>query len=65
VVPKAALNALSKQLAHEFGARGVRVNTVFPGPIESDRIRTVFAAMDEVQGNRRAPRRIISWAACR
>jgi malonyl-CoA reductase/3-hydroxypropionate dehydrogenase (NADP+) len=52
VVPKAALNALSKQLAHEFGARGVRVNTVFPGPIESDRIRTVFAAMDQVQGNR-------------
>jgi len=51
VVPKAALNALSKQLAHELGARGVRVNTVFPGPIESDRIRTVFAAMDEVQGN--------------
>ncbi len=51
VVPKAALNALSKQLAHEFGARGVRVNTVFPGPIESDRIRTVFAAMDQVQGN--------------
>ncbi len=50
VVPKAALNALSTQLAQEFGARGVRVNTVFPGPIESDRIRTVFAAMDQIQG---------------
>ena len=50
VVPKAALNALSKQLASEFGARGVRVNSVFPGPIESDRIRTVFAAMDKIQG---------------
>ena len=50
VVPKAALNALSGQLASEFGARGVRVNTVFPGPIESDRIRTVFKAMDEIQG---------------
>jgi len=49
VVPKAALNALSAQLAHEFGGRGVRVNTVFPGPIESDRIRTVFAAMDKIQ----------------
>jgi len=49
VVPKAALNALSAQLAHEFGARGVRVNTVFPGPIESERIRTVFAAMDKIQ----------------
>ncbi|MGJ3230796.1 MAG: SDR family oxidoreductase [Oceanicaulis sp.] len=50
VVPKAALNALSAQLAHEFGGRGVRVNTVFPGPIESERIRTVFAAMDQIQG---------------
>ncbi len=51
VVPKAVLNALSRQLALELGPRGVRVNTVFPGPIESDRIRTVFAAMDKVQGN--------------
>ena len=49
VVSKAALNALSRQLASELGPRGIRVNTVFPGPIESDRIRTVFAAMDAVQ----------------
>jgi len=49
VVPKAALNSLSQQLASELGPRGIRVNTVFPGPIESDRIRTVFAAMDEIQ----------------
>ncbi|NQZ46563.1 MAG: SDR family oxidoreductase [Erythrobacter sp.] len=49
VVPKAALNSLSSQLAAELGPRGIRVNNVFPGPIESDRIRTVFAAMDEVQ----------------
>ncbi len=52
VVPKAALNALSRRLAKELGPRGIRVNTVFPGPIESDRIRTAFAAMDAVQGNR-------------
>lgn len=51
VVPKAALNALSRRLAEELGPRGIRVNTVLPGPIESDRIRTVFAAMDKVQGN--------------
>lgn len=51
VVPKAALNALSDVLAEELGPKGIRVNTVFPGPIESDRIRTVFAAMDKVQGN--------------
>jgi malonyl-CoA reductase/3-hydroxypropionate dehydrogenase (NADP+) len=49
VVPKAALNAFSRQLATELGARGVRVNTVFPGPIESERIRTVFAAMDRLR----------------
>ncbi|MEM7690514.1 MAG: SDR family oxidoreductase [Pseudomonadota bacterium] len=49
VVPKAALNSLSSQLAEELGGRSIRVNTVFPGPIESDRIRTVFAAMDKVQ----------------
>jgi malonyl-CoA reductase/3-hydroxypropionate dehydrogenase (NADP+) len=49
VVPKAALNAFSRQLATELGARGIRVNTVFPGPIESPRIRTVFAAMDALR----------------
>ena len=49
-VPKAALNALSRTLAHELGPRGIRVNLLFPGPIESARIRTVFAAMDALQG---------------
>ena len=49
VVPKAALNAWSRLLAAELGARGVRVNTVFPGPIASERIRTVFAAMDRLR----------------
>jgi malonyl-CoA reductase/3-hydroxypropionate dehydrogenase (NADP+) len=52
VVPKAALNAFSRQLALEMGLRGIRVNNIFPGPIESERIRTVFAAMDKLQGNR-------------
>ena len=52
VVPKAGLNELSRGLARELGddARGIRVNTVFPGPIESERINTVFAAMDSLQG---------------
>lgn len=49
VVPKAALNAFSKQLALQLGPRGIRVNTVYPGPIESQRIRTVFAAMDQLR----------------
>jgi len=49
VVPKAALNALSHELAVELGARGVRVNAIFPGPIESERIRNAFAAMDRLR----------------
>jgi malonyl-CoA reductase/3-hydroxypropionate dehydrogenase (NADP+) len=49
-VPKAALNAFSGVLARELGARGIRVNTVYPGPIESERIHAVFAAMDELRG---------------
>jgi len=50
-VPKSGLNALSHGLALELGdERGIRVNTVFPGPIESERIDNVFAAMDSLQG---------------
>jgi len=49
VVPKAALSAFSKQLALQLGQRGIRVNTVYPGPIESQRIRTVFKAMDHLR----------------
>ena len=50
VVPKAALNALSRQWADELGARGVRVNNLLPGPIRSERIRSVFATMDQLKG---------------
>jgi len=50
VVPKSGLNALSLGLARELGPdKGIRVNTVFPGPIESQRIDDVFAAMDDLQ----------------
>jgi len=51
VVPKAAMNALSRELSLELGPRGIRVNLVFPGPIASERIRTVFAAMDKMRGD--------------
>jgi malonyl-CoA reductase / 3-hydroxypropionate dehydrogenase (NADP+) len=52
VVPKAALNALSLHLAKELGQseKGVRLNIVYPGPIDSDRIRNVFKAMDGLKG---------------
>ncbi len=52
VVPKAGLQRLSIGLARELGAaeKGIRVNTLFPGPIASERIDTVFAAMDDLQG---------------
>jgi malonyl-CoA reductase/3-hydroxypropionate dehydrogenase (NADP+) len=49
VVPKATLNAVSRRFAIELGERGIRVNTLYPGPIESERIRTVFAAMDKLR----------------
>jgi malonyl-CoA reductase/3-hydroxypropionate dehydrogenase (NADP+) len=51
IVPKSGLNALSLGLAREVGRDlGLRVNTVFPGPTESDRIDRVFASMDALQG---------------
>lgn len=50
VVPKAALNALTLGAAEELGACGVRVNQINPGPIDSERIRTVFRRMDELKG---------------
>ncbi|MEY4850822.1 MAG: hypothetical protein RLZZ331_1826, partial [Pseudomonadota bacterium] len=50
-VPKAALNILSKGIARELGTRGIRVNQLYPGPIASERIRTVFAAMDKLKGD--------------
>lgn len=51
VVPKAGLNVLSKAMAKELGRdpRQIRVNTVFPSAIASDRINNVFKAMDEMK----------------
>lgn len=54
VVPKAGMNSLTQILAYELGYdwRGIRVNTVLPGPVESERISSAFAAMDHL---RKAP----------
>ena len=51
VVPKAAINAWSRELSLELGPRGIRVNLVYPGPIASERIRSVFSAMDKMRGD--------------
>ncbi|HMQ32949.1 MAG TPA: SDR family oxidoreductase [Chloroflexaceae bacterium] len=50
VVPKAALNALSAIAARELGERGVRVNLIYPGPVEGERIGGAFQRMDELKG---------------
>jgi len=49
---KAALEALSRAWAAEFGPAGVRVNTVVPGPTSTD---GVLATLDE-EGLRRTAR---------
>jgi malonyl-CoA reductase/3-hydroxypropionate dehydrogenase (NADP+) len=49
VVPKAALNALSAGLADELGDHGIRVNTIFPSPVESERVRDVFKTLDTMK----------------
>ncbi|MFV9503852.1 MAG: SDR family oxidoreductase [Oscillochloridaceae bacterium umkhey_bin13] len=50
VVPKAALNALSLAAARELGPKGIRVNLIYPGPIEGERISGAFARIDELKG---------------
>ncbi|NJP07607.1 MAG: SDR family NAD(P)-dependent oxidoreductase [Chloroflexaceae bacterium] len=50
VVPKAAVNSLDHSLSQELGVHGIRVNTIYPGPIDSQRIRSVFESMDKLKG---------------
>jgi NAD(P)-dependent dehydrogenase (short-subunit alcohol dehydrogenase family) len=37
VAAKAALNGLSKSLANQYGEYGIRVNTILPGWVTTDR----------------------------
>jgi NAD(P)-dependent dehydrogenase (short-subunit alcohol dehydrogenase family) len=47
---KAALNAYSKGLANAVGPRGVRVNTVMPGMIGSERFEQTMAGRAQQTG---------------
>src|SRR5262249_43529957 len=47
-VGKAAIEALTRYLAVEFGPQGIRVNTVSAGPIDTDSLRR-FSTFDQMQ----------------
>jgi NAD(P)-dependent dehydrogenase (short-subunit alcohol dehydrogenase family) len=49
---KGGVLALSRELGVEFAARGVRVNALCPGPVDTPLLRELFAA-DPVQAARR------------
>jgi NAD(P)-dependent dehydrogenase (short-subunit alcohol dehydrogenase family) len=44
-VSKCGLDALTRVLAREEGANGIRINSVAPGPIETDMLRETLDTM--------------------
>ncbi len=42
---KAGINGLTQQLAHELGARNIRVNAIAPGPTDTEATRTVVGGL--------------------
>ena len=47
---KAALAALTREMAHDFGPLGVRVNAILPGAVAGERIENVLQARASANG---------------
>jgi 3-oxoacyl-[acyl-carrier protein] reductase len=60
VTSKAAIEGLTRQLAHDYADHGIRANTVVLGPIASD--ETAYLHDDPVNGAARARNRMIKKA---
>ena len=43
---KAGINGLTQQLAHELGARNIRVNAIAPGPTDTEATRKVVGGLE-------------------
>ena len=46
---KGGVSALSRELGVEFAKRGVRVNALCPGPVDTPLLRTLFSAEEEAR----------------
>lgn len=51
---KGAVTQLSRQIAAEYGARGIRCNVVSPGSVETPQLRRYLAAQDDPRAAERA-----------
>ena len=46
----AAVNLMTKGLANMYGAQGIRINAIAPGPVESARYRTAVQSQQQAKG---------------
>jgi 3-oxoacyl-[acyl-carrier protein] reductase len=50
IATKAALDAVTRGLSVELAARGIRVNTIAPGPVDTEGLHTAGIAGSELEG---------------